>query len=133
MNGNGNSANKASNGSNGSNGSIATSANNANKALYDKTELAVKAKSNDELKAYLKIILPGENYEAATHEELVDAVLINSEDEQLPLLLKGEVGDWYVGTTTRGGRRRRRHARKTHRRRHGKRHTNKKSRKNRKH
>ena len=32
-----------------------------------------------------------------------------------------------------GGRRRRRHARKTHRRRHGKRHTNKKSRKNRKH
>ena len=32
-----------------------------------------------------------------------------------------------------GGRRRRRHARKTHRRRHSKRHTNKKSRKNRKH
>ena len=38
-----------------------------------------------------------------------------------------------VNAATLGGRRRRRHARKTHRRRHGKRHTNKKSHKNRTH
>jgi hypothetical protein len=132
MSNNGNSANKASNGSNGSNGSIATSASNANKKLYEKTVLAVEAKSNDELQAYLKKILPDEDYTAATHEKLVDAVLINTKDEQIHEFLGGEDGDWYLGTT-RGGRRRRRHARKTHRRRHSKRHTNKKSRKNRKH
>ena len=119
-----------SNGNN--NGSIATSANNANKKLYEKTVLAVEVLENPILINFLKKILPDEDYEAATHEQLVDAVLINTKDEQIHELLGGEDGDWYLGTT-RGGRRRRRHARKTHRRRHGKRHTNKKSRKNRKH